>query len=221
MTELWKIPAGPELIEDLPVHVKPDWRGLSARFVGAVLSLLTHLEELVIAGALTIVVGCLVPMPYGLGVASAGGALLLAAMIGLRLNVDEWAFAVLDRYVQAIDGRIYVQRQRNLERQPVSASTMAHEWCHHWQQQQWGTLRYVWGYYVGATLDRHRTFRRNAEAMAYGLEVAWFGRDPEEAAIAAASPNYGMKWSRAEARELIDAYAAKFRREWPNPARWE
>lgn len=221
MSDLWQIPDGPHLIEELPVHVKPDWRGFWARLVGFGLSLLVHLDELVIAGALTIAVGCFVPLPYGLGIALAGSALLVAAMILMRMEVDEWAFAVLDRYVQAIDGRIYVQRKRNLERQPVSASTMAHEWCHHWQQQHWGMLRYVWGYYVGATLDRNRTFRRNAEAMAYGLEVAQFGRDPEEAAIAAASPNYGMAWSRAEARELIDAYAERFRDEWPNPARWE
>lgn len=212
MSELWDIPEGPH--RDLPVHVKPDWRGVSARLVGAGLWLLEHLVWLIIVFAAVVFVGLGLPAPAGPVVTVVGGVLMASALLGLRFGVDEWATRVLDDFVQAIDGRIYVQRGRDLDRRPVDQSLLAHEWCHHWQQQQWGKLRYVWGYYVGATFDSERAFRRHAEAMAYALEVAWFGRHPENAARAASRPEYGMDWTPGEARELIERYAERFRQEW-------
>ena len=155
---LWPIPR-PNDLRLLPVHIKPDWRGVTANVVGAFLWALDK--------------------------------------CGSR-----WAHRVLTIYVQTIAGRIYRTSR------PISWSLRGHEAVHDWQARTRGKVRYTLGYLLS------RKYRQHAEAMAYGYEVACHGRDPEERAITAADPVYKMKWSRAEARTLIEAYAAEFRLGW-------
>jgi hypothetical protein len=158
---LLPIPGSAGELRALPIHVKPDWRGVVAWIVGA--------------------------------------SLWLMEIVRIR-----WATRIMDDWVQVISGRVYLQRGRDVAADPPSKSLLGHEAIHDWQARKFGKIRYTLNYAF------RRKMRRHYEAMAYGYQVAEWGRHPENAATSASKPIYGMKWTRAEARELIDAYAEAF-----------
>ena len=120
----------------------------------------------------------------------------------MRKLGSAWAKNTYERFVQNIGDVVYY-----VDNTP-SKSLQGHESIHTFQRETLGTIRYLWRYYSG------RKGRRHAEAMAYAYETVAHGRDPEERARAAADPVYMLGWDASEARELLDAYADKFRKEW-------
>lgn len=204
-TDLLDIPSSQAEIPVLPVRVKPDWVGWG-RPVGAGLWLLEHLTQVCLAASLVGLVGLWVHPLLPLGVA--GGVVVALTLLLAHYDVDRWATRLLDVYVQAIGGVIYVQRGRDLAAHPLSAASRGHEGLHDWQFRQLGALRFLWRYYAT------RKGRRHAEAMAYGYEVAVHAAELLDVAEKAADPTYGMAWTVDQAAELIGAYAERFREEW-------
>lgn len=207
MVELWKIPPGPDALRELEVRDKPDWKGAQAWTVGILMWLGIRLRWL--AGVFVGVVLAGFFIPHGQWVSVSGAAAVATCLTLLYFDVDGLTQRAYDRFIQVLGGRIYRPAGRLLSR-----SILDHEAVHDWQARTRGQLRYALLYTLVPS------YRRHAEAMAYAMEVAWHGRDPEEAARTAADPVYVMFWEPRDARVLIDAYVQEFRERW-NPARWD
>lgn len=136
------------------------------------------------------------PKPNWRGIVAytVGWSLSLMAALGHR-----WSREVIEEWTQVIAGHIYYPPHKY-----PSASLQGHESVHDWQARRFGAVRYTLGY----LLSRER--RRHYEAMAYAYEVAYYSRSAEERAGTAANPIYRCGWTRAEARQLIDAYTDRW-----------